>query len=156
MGLPFNAHTSDEVMPLRDDNKRGIQVTEDKQKANTIVTAYAIKRVVSYKSETNHGTYNAYVHYLNVICADIVQKRIRDATVTDIRSIYRKQSGLSASHLRKFCSTCKSTFNSAVAVGIIAINPCTTIKRPKGENGTHRALEEWEDKNCQLGINPYR
>ena len=41
MGLPFNAHTSDEVMPLRDDNKRGIQVTEDKQKANTIVTAYA-------------------------------------------------------------------------------------------------------------------
>lgn len=69
---------------------------------------------------------------------------MRDITATDIKELYNSQKGNGAWRIRKFCILIRSLFRSAQEDGIIQRNPSVSIKLPKGDEGTHRALEPWE------------
>ena len=53
---------------------------------------------------------------------------------------------MSKSHIKKFCTTIRRFFHAAVQDGIIVRTPADLAQPPKGTEGEHRCLEEWEQK----------
>lgn len=51
---------------------------------------------------------------------------------------------MSASYIKKFCTTIRGIFRAAVQDGVIIRTPADLAKPPEGTNGEHRCLEEWE------------
>ncbi len=143
-GKCFYGNTSDEALKVRNEYKRLVENGAREESLGITVNQYAEQWVSIYKAEVSNGTYNAYVHYLNLACAAIGDMRMKDVTTTDIQSLYRQQIGKSGSHIRKFCATCKALFESALNDGVINRNPCAKSKRPYGDEGSHRVLEQWE------------
>ncbi|MDD3212271.1 MAG: site-specific integrase [Eubacteriales bacterium] len=155
--VPFYGHTSDEALEARDEYKR-------REKEGTLLEAYgptilqyATKWIRVYKAEVGVRTYNDYAHYLNILCKTYGEAHLRDITATDIKELYNTQMGKSGSHIRKFAMIIRSMFAAAVDDGYINRNPCVNVKRPAGEDGTHRALEPWEISLIQsmVGRHPF-
>jgi len=105
---------------------------------------YAARWVHAYKTDCSQSTFNAYIHYIEDAGQYIGRKAMKDITATDMQIVYNAQAGKSDSHIKKYCATMKSIFETAVEDGAIQRNPCRKLKKPEGESGTHRALEQWE------------
>ena len=140
----FYGKTSDEAIEARDEYKRQLKTGLKEETLGITVKQYALKWISIYKSGVGIRSYNDYAHYLNVMCEQFGSLRMREISASDIKQLYNGQSGKSGSHIRKFCMIINSMFSSAVDDGIIVRNPCTHIRRPDGEDGTHRVLEQWE------------
>lgn len=140
----FYGYTQSEALSKREKFKRSLEDGLAEEARGITVYTYALRWIDIYKADVSINTYNAYAHYLNMVCQSIGDMRLKDVTASDIQGIYRKQSGKSSSHIRKFCATCKSMFDAAFNDGLIARNPCAKSKKPYGEEGTHRVLEPWE------------
>lgn len=143
-GVPFYGHTSDEAMNARDVYKRRLADGTLLEEQGPTVEDYAMKWIQVYKTEVSLRTYNGYAHYLNILCEQYGKTYLRDITPMDIKTLYNSQIGKSGSHIHKFSMIVKSLFASAVDDGLISRNPCANVKRPSGEDGTHRVLEPWE------------
>jgi integrase len=59
-------------------------------------------------------------------------------------SLYSILNGKSKSYISKYNQTIKAVFQTAVDDRMVVFNPCGKLKPPKGESGTHRAIEPWE------------
>ena len=79
--------------------------------------------------------------------AEILGKEyLRMINATDIQLLFNTLEGMSASHIKKFCTTIRSIFRAAVQDGVIVRTPADLAKPPEGTNGEHRCLEQWEQK----------
>jgi integrase len=156
-GVPCYGHTSDEALDAREDYKRRLKAGQALAEHGPLVSQYAQKWIQVYKADVGIRTYNDYAHYLNVLCAHFGQTRLKDITATDIKELYNTQTGKSGSHIRKFAMIVKGMFAAALDDGYIDRNPCGNIKRPAGEDGTHRVLEPWEIELIQsmIGEHPF-
>lgn len=143
-GVCFYGQTQSEALSKRDAYRRDLEDGLRDAALGVTVTAYAARWIDIYKADVSITTYNAYAHYLNLICQSIGSMRMKDVTPSDIQNLYRQQSGKSGSHIRKFCATCKAMFEAAVNDGVMNRNPCLKARRPSGEEGTHRVLAPWE------------
>ena len=100
-----------------------------------------------YKADTETKTYNQYATYIQqMIDAFGADMKIRQITSTDVKRAYNALEGKSASHITKWTATCKAVFKAAVQDGAILRNPAEMVRKPKGEEGTHRCLLPWEQK----------
>lgn len=140
----FYGFTSDEALQQRDKYVRQIKSGLREETLGKTFDQYAVEWMQAYKSSVSIKTYNDYARYINFASTQIGAKRVRDITATDIQRLYQAKNGLSKSFLHKYSMLLKSMFSSAVEDGIILRNPCAKVKTPAAEEGTHRALEQWE------------
>lgn len=140
----FYGNTSEEAYSAREEYKRQLKSGLREESLGKTVTQYAKEWMSVYKANVSVRTYNDYAHYINLICNDIGDARMKDITPTDIQILYNNQIGKSKSYVHKYTMLAKSLFAAAVEDGIILRSPCTKAKPPKAEEGTHRALEQWE------------
>ncbi len=69
---------------------------------------------------------------------------LRSITATDVQRLYNTLAGYSQSHINKFASAIRSIFRAALQDGVVIRSPAEMAQPPKGEAGSHRALEIWE------------
>ena len=105
---------------------------------------YAQKWVDAYKSNTSNRYYNNILRILHTFMQTAGDKPLKDYVPTDIQEAYKTLSGKSKSYISKYHQTVKVVFQAAVADRVIIFSPCDKVKPPKGESGTHRAIEPWE------------
>lgn len=143
-GKYFYGKTQKEAYAKRDQYKKDLAAGLRATEAGLTVVEYATKWVPIHKAGIGERNYKSYVRYLNILCAHIGDKKLRDVVTSDIQSVYNTRIGYSKSDIDHFTRSIQSMFQSAVIDRIIPFNPCDATKRPKGEAGTHRALEPWE------------
>ena len=105
---------------------------------------YAYRWLEVYKANVTDRSYNNYELYVRKACSQLGQLRVKDITQTDIVKAYNFIVGSSGSMCRKYAMVINSIMEAAVADGLAYRNPCAKVKRPKGEEGSHRCLEDWE------------
>lgn len=110
------------------------------------VREYSAKWLPTHRSDVKKQTYNTYAHYIDVINEIIGDLIIRNVTPTDIRTVYNHYSGMSQSSINKIAIIAHAMFESAFHDGLARNNPCDEAEKPKGSEGSHRALEPWEDE----------
>ncbi|MDD3334140.1 MAG: tyrosine-type recombinase/integrase [Eubacteriales bacterium] len=140
----FYGASSDEALDARDEYKRQLKSGLREEALGKTVTQYAKEWMPTYKADVSVKTYNDYAKYVNLLCAYFDGVRVRDVTATDIKRFYQSQSGKSKSYIRKMTMLTKDIFSTAVEDGVILRNPCAKVRGPAAEEGTHRALEQWE------------
>lgn len=140
----FYGNTSEEAYAARDEYKRQLKSGLREEALGKTVTRYAQEWMPAYKSDVSIKTYNDYARYINFLCAYFDGVRMRDVTATDIKLFYQSQSGKSKSFIRKLTMLTKDMFSAAVEDGVILRNPCAKVRAPAAEEGSHRALEQWE------------
>lgn len=143
-GRFFYGATQAEAYRKRDEYRRALEAGVRAELTGLSFSDYAARWLHAYKTDCNEATFKAYIHYIEDAGHMIGGKALRDITATDMQLVYNAQAGKSASHIKKYCATMKSIFESAVEDGAVQRNPCCKLKRPMGESGTHRALEQWE------------
>lgn len=144
MGVPFYGKTSDEALEARDQYRLRMKAGLREEALGKTVAQYSAEWLPIHKDGVGNRTYNDYAHYLNMLCDAMGTCRMRDVVSSNIKELFNSQRGKSGSHIRKFCMLINSMFASAVADNIILKNPCLDVKRPDGEDGTHRCLDPWE------------
>ena len=145
-GQSFYGYTQREALEAREEFKRMQEAGIRLESIGETVKSYAYRWLPVHKVGIRNGTYNAYAHYIDVLCDVLGDRLIRDITPTDIKSAYNQFLGASESTIKKVASLYRSMFDSAVADGLCRSNPCKSdrAKPHKGEKGTHRAITEEE------------
>lgn len=143
-GKYFYGKTQKEAYAKRDKYKKDLAAGLKANEAGMTVLEYAAKWVPIHKAGVGKKNYNSYVRHLNILCEHIGDKKLRDVVTSDIQSIYNTRMGYSKSNIGHFVQAIQAMFQSAVIDRIIPFSPCDAAKRPKGESGTHRAIEPWE------------
>ena len=69
---------------------------------------------------------------------------MKEYVKTDIQEAYASLNEKSKSYISKYNQTIKAVFQTAMEDRLLVFNPCGKIKPPKGDAGTHRAIEPWE------------
>ncbi len=136
-----------EVEEQVEDYKKALALGLKEEKLGVTFAEYAVEWVPTYKTRCSKRTYNACAALVNDAIDQIGGLRMREITKTDIQKLFNRLEGKSASHIKKYCGTINSIFETAVQDGVILRNPCFSTDRPKGTEGTHRAIT---DKERQL------
>ena len=140
-GISFYGKTQTEALAARDEYKKNEKV------GSAVVhtfRGYAAGWLPTYKSGATVNNYNTMVSYLNRIADNLPNVPLDRITPSDIKRMYNAFSDLGEGSRRKIAMLTKAVFEAAVNDGLIRVNPCRTVKHDKGEEGTHRALEQWE------------
>lgn len=124
--------------------KKAIALGLKEEKLGVTFAEYAAEWVPTYKTRCSKRTYNACAALVNNAIDQIGDLRMREITKTDIQKLFNRLNGMSASHIKKYCGTINSIFETAVQDGVILRNPCFATERPKGAEGTHRAITDEE------------
>lgn len=127
-----------------DEYKRQLSLGLKEEALGITFAQYASQWVPTYKTKCSDRTYNACAANVNKAILQIGEYRMREITKTDIQKLFNSQSGMSASSIKKFCGTINSIFETAVQDGVILHNPCYSVERPDGTEGTHRAITKEE------------
>lgn len=145
-GKDIYGATQSEAIAKREAYKRQIAQGLREETLGMFFSDYAITWVETYKAHTKKNTYNAYVAIVNRAIDYMGNMRMNDITQTDIQKMFNSLEDSSSSKIKKFCMTINSIFESAVHDRVILQNPCFNARRPKGTNGTHRAITNEERK----------
>ena len=138
----FYGDTQSEALAEREAYKRMLESGLRTEHESVTVHSYALNWLPVHKVGIRASTYNAYAHYLNVMCDVIGSKVLRDVTPSDIKAVYARYVGMSESTIKKAKSLYSSLFKSAIEDRLCLSNPCTseTSQPHKGTKGTHRAI----------------
>lgn len=139
MGGPYS-----EVEAQVEEYKKALALGLKEEKLGVTFAEYAVEWVPTYKTRCSRRTYNACASLVNDAIDQIGGLRMREVTKTDIQKLFNRLGGKSASHIKKYCGTINSIFETAVQDGVILRNPCFSTDRPKGTEGTHRAITDEE------------
>lgn len=154
-GIQFYGDTQSAALAARDAYKRQ-EGQKKPQKPVTFIT-YSIRWVSTYKKNCQKSTYNQYVSYLNRAADHLPDGPIQAITPTDIQDLYNAVlEGMGDWTIKKFCMLISSVFESAFNDGLISRNPCASVKRPKGEANSHRAIEPWERELVLLSVGKHK
>ena len=140
----FYGPTQTEAYKKRDQYKRDLENGLRAKESGLTVSEYANRWIVVHKAEVSLKTYNAHARYLNFLCREIGDKRMRDVVLSDIQAIYNSRIGYSKYEIAHFTQTIRAIFRTALIDHVILDDPTRAAKVPKGYAGTHRALESWE------------
>lgn len=133
-----------EAIQKRDAFEKQIALGLKEERLGTTFAEYATEWVPTYKTNCSVRTYNACAANVNKAIDQIGHMRMHQITKTDIQKLFNSQAGYSQSHIKKFCGTINSIFETAVHDGVINRNPCFSAIRPNGTDGTHRAITDEE------------
>lgn len=142
----FYGATQQEALAAREAYKRMLESGFKVESGHVTVASYAAGWLPIHKVGIRPNTYNAYAHYLDVMCEVIGDRLVKDVTPTEIKAVYSRYLGMSDSTIKKAASLYKALFDSAIEDGLRHVNPCKSdrAKPHKGEKGTHRAISEAE------------
>ena len=140
----FYGHTPDESLKKREKYVDQIKIGLGEASLGITVSEYAGNWISTYKTGISDNTYNSYIRYLNHACAQIGFYRMQNVTASDIQRLYNSIDGKSRSYVRKYAMLIRHLFSSAVDDGVTLRTPCNKAKPPDGDQGTHRAIEQWE------------
>jgi len=143
-GAQFYGGTQSEAFAKRDAYRRQLEAGLRIEMSGLIFSQYAQKWLDIYKGNTSIRYYNDIIHILHAFILIAGDKLLKDYVKTDIQEAYASLNGKSKSYISKYNQTVKAVFQTAVDDRIITFNPCGKTKPPKGESGTHRAIEPWE------------
>ena len=107
--------------------------------------AYAASWLPIYKKDVADKQYDQYVGMLNSAADKLGDPWLDTITPTMIKDLYNQIDDMSKSYISKYVSLVRSVMRSAYRDGLIRRDPTIDIKAPQGTEGTHRALEDWED-----------
>lgn len=142
-GICFYGKTQTEALTAREEYKKREKYGSKPREQFTFLE-YAAEWLPTYKAEVSTNTYNDYVRNINQIAEIMPSVPMCDITPSDVKKTYNEFLHYSNAGRRKKEFTIKAIFQAAQNDGIIEKNPCLNVKMPKGESGTHRALEQWE------------
>lgn len=142
--MQFYGDTQSEAFAKRDAYKKHLEAGLRANMEGIVFLQYAQKWVDAYKGNTSNNYYNNVLRILHAFAQTAGDKPLKDYVPTDIQEAYKSLIGKSKSYITKYHQTIKALFQAAVADRLITFNPCDKIKPPKGEAGTHRAIEPWE------------
>lgn len=140
----FYGDSPTEATQKRDEYKKQLERGLRAEAAGITVSQYSDQWVSTYKAGVGDKTYNSYVHFLHILCAECGDKRLQDVVPSDIQRVYNSRIGKSKSDIRKLALTVKGMFDAALKDRLIVSNPALQATPPNGKAGTHRALEPWE------------
>jgi len=143
-GKQFLGSTQSEAYAKRDAYKKQIEAGLRAEMEGIGLLQYATSWVHVYKHHVTDRTFGDYVRYLNAFVNAVGDKRISDIVPSDIQKAYNGLSGYSYSYISTYTQLVNGMFSAAVADRIILSNPCLSVKTPKANAGSHRAIEEWE------------
>lgn len=155
-GQYFYDTDPDVCLAKREEYKRQEAIGEYIRQNSQTVRQYADYWLPIHKGDVKETTYNGYKSLLKNILKPIEDKRLREVTSDDISELYASINKKSASYIHKAKILLYEIFDSAKDARYILQNPCRaqSVKPPKGEKGTHRAITE-EERNLILTV-PHR
>lgn len=149
----FYGATQQEALAAREAYKRMLESGLKAESGMVSVSSYAQRWLPIHKVDIRTDTYNAYAHYLNVLCEEIGHKILRDVVPSDIKQVYARYVGMSDSTIKKAKTLYNSLFKSAKADGLSLTNPCEdeNAQPHKGTKGTHRPITH-EERQLILSV----
>ena len=138
--------TERELKKAIEKKKEELKAGKKKESAITF-KAYAYKWLRIYKSPyVSNSTDGMYQASINTLSKYIGAKQLKSVTSEDIQKIITAEfeSGVSKSKLDKLILTVRQIYRQAVSDRIVVYNPTTTIKKPRIEDSTRRALTDDE------------
>lgn len=145
-GREFYGNTQSEALEKREVFKQELARGLRANALGITFLDYSSQWLPAYKANCADKTYNDYVRIINHACQRIGALPIKEITATEIRLLFNEISAKSQSYINKYCMTINSVFAAALNDHIILSNPCHKLRRPKGHEGTHRAITEDERK----------
>ena len=143
-GHNFYGYTQQEAMDKRDEYKAAESRGEICENPNLLFSTYAWKWLEVYKANITYRSRIMYKPFIDRACAAFGDRKIKDIRSMDIANLYNTMEGYSDTTCEKMALTMNSIFEAAIADCVIYRNPCKGVARPKGPEGTHRCLEDWE------------
>ena len=143
-GQFFYGKTPSEALRKRDDYVRMQERGYNMYLIDTSFAEYGETWLDTYRTECNPMQRRQYQNFISYASKHFGKKMLRSITATDVQRLYNTLAGYSQSHINKFTSTIRSIFRAALQDGIVIRSPAEMAQPPKGEAGSHRALEMWE------------
>ena len=112
--------------------------------ADTEFLDYAMLWLKAYRAKCNNRQKRQYETMIEYAAETLPKPYLRTINATDIQMLFNSLEGMSASYIKKFCTTIRSIFRAAVQDGVIVRTPADMAKPPEGTSGEHRCLEQWE------------
>lgn len=125
---------------FQDEIASGLRV----DKADTTVQQWGETWLKVYKSGITPNALRAVKYDLKLLNDVCGHKTLRAVVPSDVKLVYNKRAGQSASSIKKTKANLHSLFEAARIDRIIPVNPCEGVSPPEGTEGTHRPLEAWE------------
>ncbi len=145
-GQFFYGKTPSEALRKRDDYVRMQERGYNMYLIDTSFAEYGETWLDTYRTECNPMQRRQYQNFISYASKHFGKKMLRSITATDVQRLYNTLAGYSQSHINKFTSTIRSIFRAALQDGVIIRSPAEMAQPPKGQSGSHRALEMWERK----------
>lgn len=140
----FYGKTANEAFRKRDDYVRMQERGYNMGLIDTSFAEYGETWLDTYRTKCNPMQHRQYQSFIDYASEHFGKKMLRSITATDVQRLYNTLAGYSQSHINKFTSTIRSIFRAALQDGIVIRSPAEMAQPPKGEAGSHRALEMWE------------
>ena len=142
----FYGNSSTAAQKKREDYVKEITLGYCPDLADTKFIDYALIWLKAYRAKCNKKQKRQYETMIKYAAENLGKEYLRMINATDIQLLFNTLEGMSASHIKKFCTTIRSIFRAAVQDGVIVRTPADLAKPPEGTNGEHRCLEQWEQK----------
>lgn len=149
----FYGNSSTATQKKREDYVKEITLGYCPDLADTKFIDYALIWLKAYRAKCNKKQKRQYETMIKYAAENLGKEYLRMINATDIQLLFNTLEGMSASHIKKFCTTIRSIFRAAVQDGVIVRSPAELAQPPKGTTGEHRCLEKWEQ---QLIIETYK
>ena len=143
-GRFFYGKTANEAFRKRDDYVRMQERGYNMGLIDTSFAEYGETWLDTYRTKCNPMQHRQYQSFIDYASEHFGKKMLRSITATDVQRLYNTLAGYSQSHINKFASTIRSIFRAALQDGVVIRSPAAMAQPPKGEAGSHRALEMWE------------
>lgn len=140
----FYGKTANEAFRKRDDYVRMQERGYNMGLIDTSFAEYGETWLDTYRTKCNPMQHRQYQSFIDYASEHFGKKMLRSITATDVQRLYNTLAGYSQSHINKFTSTIRSIFRAALQDGVVIRSPAEMAQPPKGEAGSHRALEMWE------------
>ena len=137
----FYGKTANEAFRKRDDYVRMQERGYNMGLIDTSFAEYGETWLDTYRTKCNPMQHQQYQSFIDYASEHFGKKMLRSITATDVQRLYNTLAGYSQSHINKFASTIRSIFRAALQDGIVIRSPAEMAQPPKGEAGSHRALE---------------
>lgn len=144
-GISFYGRTQGEALAARDAYKKDGCTQAPVEK--TTFADYAIRWLYTYKANVKHQTFLQYARYLDRARDLLPDGAMSEITPSDIQHMYNAAlQDMGGWSINKFTTVIRSCFEGAFNDQVISRNPCraTSVNKPTGNIGSHRAIEPWE------------
>lgn len=145
-GKQFMSTDPHEALRLRDEYKYRCEHGYDDLRKIT-VKSYASEWLPLYKEgKIQLNTYNQYANLFEKLNDVIGNMQMSSVTPDDVARVWKVFLGQSKSQIKKAGYLYRRLFDSAIESGYCRRNPfrSESVETPKGSEGSHRALEDWE------------